>query len=236
MNIRLTCALLLFNFWTAASDFTNLCPQEIPIGNEILQSKTTKNNLKVSILTKEVAENIFDHISQMKEIPYKYVIDGCDVRAYLAAKDIYEKWNIQSFRINVESYPGLISETPYTAENWVEFSRHSVLALCVYDQDKKNVSPLIVDVAFFNQLIEPDKWLLKLEDGMSPRKEITYSSMYKLNPNERRMFSNKFIRQDLMCAEEVRARFMIEQERIEKGHLPYGVGRSKEVIRLDLCQ
>jgi hypothetical protein len=28
---------------------------------------------------------------------------------------------------------------------------------------------------------------------------------------------------------------MKEQKKIEKGQLPYGIGRSKEVLRLNLC-
>ncbi len=235
MNIRLICALMLFNFWSAASDFTNICPQEAPQNNELIQSKSTQGNFKVSIISREIAENIFNSVSQMEKIPYKYTIDGCDVRAYLAAKEIYEKSNIKSFRINVESYPGLITQTTYTAEGWVEFGRHSVMALCVYNQDTKRVDPLIVDAAFFNELITPEKWLLKLKDGMTTRTEISYTSMYKLNPNSTTLF-NRFTRSDLRCAEEVRERFMREQKRIENGHLPYGVGRAKEVIRMDLCQ
>lgn len=219
---------------TTANAMENPCPQvSVQTGqNKIIKSKG--HPFKVSILKKETAELIYNHIANMQDIPYKYVVDGCDVRAYLAAKEISEKWKIESFRANLESYPNMIAKTPFTAEGWVDFSKHSALALCVYDSSENIVKPMVVDVAFSSGLKDITSWKESVTDEFSDKEpELFFSGMYNLNPEGRN--KKKFSASELRCAEEVREAFMREQQKIENGQLPYGVGRSKEVLRLNMC-
>lgn len=228
-------ALLLSSFWTSVKAQGNPCPQTPVETGRVKIEKGVGQKFLVGIVKKETADTLFSYLSSLEHIPYKYVVDGCDVRAYLAAKELKEKWNIESFRVNMESYPNMIAKTPFTAEGWVDFSKHSALALCVYKPETQTVTPMVFDNAFFDGPKEVDDWRKSLTDEFSDRQpDLYYSGMYNLNPEERH--KKKFSRKELACAEEVRLAFLKEEEKIEKGQLPYGIGRSKEVLRLNLCQ
>jgi len=189
----------------------------------------------VAILNEDQAQQVFTELKELQNIPYKYVVDGCDVRAYLGAKHLYEKAKLKSFRVNIESYPSMFMDTPYTFEKGVDFFRHSVLAFC--SQREGKLTPLIFDISFFEGPVSLDQWQSKLIDPKFIRAdkfEVFTSSMFSLDPNSEAK-SEQFSRNDLRCAESVRDRFMQEQRKIERGSLPYGVGRSKEVIRIGIC-
>lgn len=232
---KVLAALLLSTFWTSVKAEENPCPQVAVEAGRVKIQKSIGHKFNVGIVKEETADILFNHIKNLDHIPYKYVVDGCDVRAYLAAKELKEKWNIESFRVNMESYPHLFTKTPYTAEGWVEFSKHSALALCVYKPETQKVVPMVFDAAFFGEIQEVGDWRNSLKDEYSDRlPELYFSGMYNLNPEER--YKEDFSRSELACAEEVRVAFLKEEEKIEKGQLPYGIGRSKELIRLNLCQ
>lgn len=185
----------------------------------------------VSNITKKGSKILFEELKAIKDIPYKYVVDGCDVRAYLGAKHLNDTRGIISFRVNMESYPGMYLETPYTFENGVEFSKHSALALCVEGK------PMVLDVSFFDKPVTIEQFYSALIDPDFIEDEdvrMYSSSMYNLNPEETRARVT-FDRSSLRCANKIATRFMREQKKIERGQLPYGVGRSKEVLRIGIC-
>lgn len=185
----------------------------------------------VTNVTSEQANEIYQQVRAMDNIPYKYVVDGCDVRAYLGAKEVYETKGVTSFRVNFETYPGMYLETPYTVERGVEFNKHSAMALCVNDR------PQIIDVAFFDAPVTMREFYDALIDPdfiKSDRVDIYTSSMYGLNPEEK-MRRTSFDSASLRCANKIAKRFMREQLRIERGDLPIGVGRAKEVLRVGIC-
>lgn len=189
----------------------------------------------VAILNDKQAQQVYAELKKLENIPYKYVVDGCDVRAYLGAKHLYEKAKLKSFRVNIESYPSMYVDTPYTFEKGVDFFRHSVLAFC--SQKEGKLEPIIFDISFYEKPVSLKEWQDKLIDPRfidADKFEVFTSSMFSLDPTADRK-SEEFSRQDLNCAESVRSRFMIEQRKIESGALPYGVGRSKEIIRSGLC-
>ncbi len=232
-KLSLLAPLALSILCTPVKAQRNPCPQEEVAPGQVKIKKARGERFKVGIIHKETAQTIFDAIAGMESIPYKYVVDGCDVRAYLAAKEIYERWGAHSFRANLDASPNMIAETPFTAEGWVDFSRHTALAFCV--ADKGVVSPVVFDAAFFDGPLRVEKWRDSLKDEYvsNHKPKLYYSSMFNLNPEEKRLTS--FSSSEIACAEEVREAFMKEQKKIEKGQLPYGIGRSKEVLRLNLC-
>jgi hypothetical protein len=232
--LKLSVIVLMSSFLTAVQSQANLCPQVSVNPGQVKLAKAKRHKFKVSVIHEQTANSLFKHIKSMKNIPYKYVVDGCDVRAYLAAKDLKERWNIESFRANLESYPNMAIKTAYTQEEWVEFSKHSALAMCVYNPSSGKVNPLVLDAAFFNRPVSTSNWMSSLKDEFSDKApKIYFSGMYNLNPEER--YRNSFSSSELRCAEEVRGAFMKEQRKIERGNLPYGIGRSKEVLRENLC-
>jgi hypothetical protein len=223
---------LMTSFFTYAGSLDSFCPQGKFQAGNIVNMKN--KGIDLSIMSRETANSLHQHLRSMDEIPYRYTVDGCDVRAYLGSIELKEKYNINTFRINVETYPNFIMTTPYTLEGWVDFGRHSVAAVCVFDENQNKTVPYVLDVAFFDQATAHDKWLSTLLEGNDQDVEKSISSMYSLSPEGNKR-SREFTSRDRQCAEQVRSRFMREQEKIDRGQLPIGVGRGKEVIRLDLC-
>ncbi len=196
--------------------------------------KSKSSKVQMTVIHSSLKDVVFNKLKNNKSIPYKYVVDGCDVRAYLGAIDLYESWGLPSFRINFEAHPEAFADTPYTAEGMVQFSKHSALALCVYHEDIDEVTPYVFDVSFFDKAIPVKDWLSHFSDEFMYSPLTSYaSSMYNLNPESKAKKS--FSSSERKCAEETRARFMQEQNKIESGKLPYGVGRSKENLRANLC-
>ncbi len=236
MKVRFLSITLLFNFWATGNEGHNPCPQieSLPKASQSYESPLL--NEPLTILSQSKAQELFEYLAKKEDIPYKYVIDGCDVRAYLGAKDLNEKLGIHSFRANLESYPSMVVNTPYSFEGFVEFSKHSAIALCVFHKDEKVVKPMIIDPAFFNEVKEVNDWRNSLKDEFfadAPTPDLYYSSQYSLNPESQA--KDSFSKEDLKCANKVRSLFMKEQRKIERGKLPYGVGRAKEVLRQGLC-
>lgn len=226
--------ILLFTISTNIVAKSISCPELKPTAGKALVGKVKSERFQTGVIHESLLTTVYNKLKSNKSIPYKYVVDGCDVRAYLGAKDLYESWGLPSFRVNFDASPEAFADTPYTAEGMVNFSKHSALALCVYHENTNEVIPYIFDISFFNQPVTLDQWTDSFADEFMYRPLRPYaSSMFNLNPENRT--KKNFSSRELECAEETRARFMIEQEKIEAGKLPYGVGRSKENLRADLC-
>ncbi len=225
--------LLLFTISTNIGAASITCPKLRPPAGKALIGNVKSERFQTGVIHESLLSTVYNKLKNNESIPYKYVVDGCDVRAYLGAKDLYESWGLPSFRVNFDTSEAF-ADTPYTVEGMVTFSKHSALALCVYHENTDEVLPYIFDISFFNHPVTLKEWTESFSDEFMYKPLRPYaSSMFNLNP-ENRMNKN-FSRRELSCAEETRARFMIEQKKIEAGKLPYGVGRSKENLRADLC-
>lgn len=227
--------LALLNFSLPAKTLFNICPQEASLVDGEEYKRTLYGRQEVSIVSSAKAKELYSILSDMKNIPYKYVVDGCDVRAFLGAQELYQKTGLKTLRVNLEAFPSLIADTPYTYEGMVDFQKHSALAVCTLDEKRGEVIPYIIDPTFHSAPLSFDEWLNQFVDHkLTDRLDFFYSSMFSMNPNNG-FNSEEFESEELSCAQEVNKRFMQEQRKIERGHLPIGVGRGKEVIRVNLC-
>lgn len=226
---------LLLNFSLPAKNLFNICPQKASLVDTQEYERTQYGRQEVSLVSSSKAKELYSILSGMKNIPYKYVVDGCDARAYLGAQKLYQKTGLKTLRVNLEAFPSLIAETPYTLEGDVDFQRHSALAVCTLDEKSSEIVPYIIDPTFHAAPIAYDEWLDHFVlHNLTDRLDFFYSSMFSMNPNNG-FSSTSFESKELSCAHEVNKRFMQEQRKIESGVLPIGVGRGKEVIRVNLC-
>lgn len=219
---------LIFSF--TATALANPCPQN-------LQSKPSNQFLeggkqKTAVMSYSHAMAYFkEMLSPKYGIPYKYVNDGCDMRAYLISKALKEKYGLDTFRVALEAknYENLYAKTPYTAEGGVEFPRHTATVMCVKDPSTKQVLPYVFDPSFFDKPVSLAQWQTRFtEKGSIPTKSY-FAGMYTLSPERNR---SKFISAEIKEAERLRRLFLSAQEKMLKtGIKPYGIGRAKPNLR-----
>lgn len=204
----------------------NPCPQ----GESYLHKNSNLQNegpreLKSVVVTLAEAQAYFDAIKRPEHnIPFQYVLNGCDMRALFASKILKESYNADTFRValEVENYQKLYRRTSYTQEGEVEFDRHTATALCVFNPQTQVTSPYVIDPAFFNQVVPLQEW----KNGFTKNGEVPtrsyFASMYSLNPQVHR---SRFHNGELREAEDQR-RFHISEVNymLRSGERPYGVG------------
>lgn len=202
----------------------NLCPQT-------LQAKPYNHDIQkpihAGVMTYAQALSYFNFVQKKEHgIPYKYVIDGCDMRALLISKMLKEKFNIQTFRVALETKgENLYRKTPYVFEGEVEFNRHTAPGLCVKNPKTNIVEPYIFDPSFFNQPVPLSVWRKGFDNNGKIPTNLFLGNMYSLDPKSTR---TSFSRAELRETERLRSGFMSIENRINKtGKKPYGIGNSK---------
>ncbi len=209
----------------------NLCPQELKA--KPYNAKTTSGAYSSVVTDLKTAQSYFNEMKKESYgIPFQFVVDGCDMRAFLISKNLKEKFGVDSFRIALESERGnLTHNTPYTHEGFVEFNRHTATTICVQNPTTKIIEPYVLDPSFFDQPVPAHQWISSFTQSSFENvvSKSYYASMYSLNPLERR---TRFTKRDSDFAENLRRRFLQEQNKMKAtGIKPYGVGQGRTDLR-----
>jgi hypothetical protein len=202
----------------------NQCPQEI---KSTVYNTKLKGGLTSGVMSYEKAVGFFNEVQKSKYgIPFKYVEDGCDMRALLISKTLKEKYNVMTFRVALEATPqNLIRTTPYTAEGIVEFNRHTAAAICVLNPKTEKIEPYVIDPSFFKTPVPLSDWKNGFNDKGKVVTKLYYGNMYSLDPKSRR---TSFSKAELAETERLRKAFAAaEAKMLKTGVKPYGVGRAR---------
>ena len=199
----------------------SFCPQEVT-GNLPQNLKTTRKNFDTIVATEAQARTYFDLVKQPRfNIPFDYVVDGCDMRAFFMSKALYETSNIKSFRVSIAATTGhLMADTNKTLEGFVEASHHTATAICV--KKDNGVFTYILDPSLQSGPVPVSTWidsLTTLPWGKIPYK-MTLSNMYSLDPRKR----PRNFKRNLAQAEKERAHSIAE---LQSGKVQIGPIRSR---------
>jgi hypothetical protein len=211
-----------------AYGFDNPCPQQatgIPYNYK-------KGSFTTGVVDKSFVQKIFSRIQDPKlNLSSDYVVDGCDMRAYLISKHLKESNNLNTFRVALEtkSSTGLVIKTNKTHEGLVEFSRHTATAICVLNPTTNTIEPYVLDPVFFSSPVRLDQWSEKISGETDPKINLYFSSMYSLNPQVSRTKFHKGEVEEALRLQKLFAEALRKHK--ERGTKPYGIGRGRENVR-----
>ena len=208
----------------------NPCPQDLKSG---IYNAKLKSGLSAGVMTYDQAFGFFNEVQKSEYgIPFKYVEDGCDMRALLISKNLKEKYKLMTFRVALEATPeNLNRKTSYTAEGLVEFNRHTASGLCVLNPKTEKVEPYIFDPSFFNKPVPLVEWKNGFTENGKIKTKFYYGNMYSLDPKSKR---TSFLKAELSETERLRQTFAAaEAKMLKSGVKPYGIGRARGMFEGD---
>ena len=220
----------------------DFCPQEdLREGGKPVTVRRGSGQF-ITLGSPSFANAMVEFLRNRQEIEYGYVIDGCNARAYLGAKALYDDYKIYTARINLDqTRPSLSFSDDRTAERYVEFwsNKHSALLTCVKTPSDE-VVPYVLEPTFSREALTYAEWISLLREGTSGTQRVFVSSMFNISQYSSRR-EQKFSNTDLACAQQTMITFTEELARVRRlyGRYPFASrmdssGQDRRHLLLDI--
>jgi hypothetical protein len=121
----------------------------------------------------------FDKLAADKDIPFKYITDGCTARAHLMCDEMHkDDVNCAKMWVMVDHTKNyLASKNEYLEADWHGFH----VAPLVYARDEKTqqIEPYVMDPSVAHHPMRPQDWIHEIWDGKAPlHLDVTPDAQY----------------------------------------------------------
>lgn len=144
-----------------------------PIANGFLMGPQAPAEVKISVIDREKANELFSEFLKHTEIPFKYPLEGCYARATVMSK-IAESEGVQTGRVYVQGLLQVKTDLPrFPKVNW----GWHVAPLVYVNQPSGPPVLMVLDPSLFDRPVTVKEWTNRMLDttgGFEPKIEKVY--------------------------------------------------------------
>lgn len=148
-----------------------------------LYSKENQQNIELTVVTEDEAQDLFKTLAQRDDLPYDYVLDGNYSRAHKMNRILDDQAIISGkvfltgefyLRIRDKSVEKWLknSEKPYEAAGYAGLSY--VVAPIILVEENKTISTYVIDPSFFDKAVPYATWKQKMLSHSKSKLEHEY--------------------------------------------------------------